>query len=170
MPTNSDTPRPKFQYSIRTLLLVTACIAIFFSTYRTGGPVALKSVLVYSTLVGFVFLLVTRRWLGRYCLAVLGGAIIGGAFAVDLVVCQAAAILNRPRQWDAVELLFPGQSRGGPDLVAFALLGALIGGVASIGFAIAVRCWLAYRNHRNSRSVEAAQEAAGKDGKGSSER
>ena len=44
----TDSSDQKFQFSLRSLLLLTVSIAIVFSTYRTTGRAGLLSVLVHA--------------------------------------------------------------------------------------------------------------------------
>ncbi len=79
----TDSSDQKFQFSLRSLLLLTVSIAIVFSTYRTTGRAGLLSVLVHGALVGIVFIIVTREWL-RWHILVFCGAMIGGVAGVDI--------------------------------------------------------------------------------------
>lgn len=100
---------PMFQYSLRTLLLVTAGVAVVFSTYRTAGIAAPYMALIFGTLLGIAFVVVLRRWLRWYCLTVFCGAMIGASLGVELAAYDGSVNVNRPRNSGILDL------NSGPD-------------------------------------------------------
>jgi hypothetical protein len=129
---------PRFQYSIHTLMLATVGVAIVMSLYRTGGSGSLWPVLQVSMLVGFAFIILTRRRLKWLSLLVLVGAIIGGIAAGELGICNRSVDvqgLNDPgsRLFASLEPVILGR---------WAFFGALAGAITS---ATVVR-WLVARS------------------------
>jgi hypothetical protein len=132
-------PKPKFQFSICTLLLVTVLIAIVCSSYRAGGLVALMANLKYGTLVGLVFVLLTWKGLGWNSLFIFSGAIVGAVISIDIEVYRVSQMVQGLKYADLVNMV---QWEG------LALLGAFVGGITSVGIAKTVLLWRQCRTAR----------------------
>ena len=76
-------PNRKFQFSIRTLLLITACVAVVFSSYRIGSTGIFVTTVIFGGLTGAIFVILTRRNLGWYSLVIFGAVMIGSTIAVE---------------------------------------------------------------------------------------
>jgi hypothetical protein len=118
--------KPKFQFSIRAMLLATACVAITFSTYRTAGPAAMCVMLKAGTLVGIFATLASRRVINRFSLAVFAGAIIGAAAVIQVVDYDPNAMYRRDLHASIFELIF-GNEFGQQYAATPAMFGAFFG-------------------------------------------
>ena len=141
MSTAEPQPTPPvtgFRYSLRTLMLITTGIAIIFSLYPVGGPMALGTVLLVGALVGVGFVVLVRRRLRWLSLVVFVGAMLGGIVAGELafyVGSLDAQKLNAPESthYNHMQPIV---------LTRWAIGGALAGAVAGV----IMGWWLAARS------------------------
>ena len=117
---------PKFQFSIRTLLLATAFVAVVFSNYRAAGVLGFLASVVCSALAAIIFVSLMQYRRGWYGPAVFAGAMFGGTIVAELMAYTS--------YW--------GLYRTGPQMIDIddffrvfgwsAMIGAIFGGGASM--------------------------------------
>ena len=127
---NSPTAKPRW-HSLYSWILFVLGVGTICLIYRTAGSVALFAVLLFGSLVGAGFVVVTHRWLQWCNLFVFGGVMIGSIAAVELTVRDGSVPVNWLHDSGVPTLNSDGDA---PffTLAQRATLGAFVGGIVGV--------------------------------------
>jgi hypothetical protein len=135
---------PTFQIALRALLLAAVFVAILLSSYRVGGVATCAATVICSSLVGAIFVILTRHHLGWYSLFVFAAVMIGGTISVEMVARTNEGI------WYCARAKRDNSMAGFEFFGGAATGGGFLTGVASALITSIVVNWRRSRNDRES--------------------